>query len=76
MRRLYPVVAVTSSVNRSKGDQDPREWLPAREVCRYVKEWVAVKHRWRLTVDASEKASLQSLAAGCTNSTITVTLAR
>jgi len=70
------LVAVTGSVNRSKGDQDPREWLPAREVCRYVKEWVAVKHRWRLTVDADEKAALQSLAAGCTNTTITVTLAR
>jgi hypothetical protein len=45
-------------------------------VCRYVKEWVAVKHRWGLSVDADEKATLQSLAAGCTNTTITVTLAR
>lgn len=70
------LVAVTAAVNRSKGDQDPDEWLPAREVCRYVKEWVAVKHRWRLTVDAAEKSALQSLAAGCTNTTITVTLAR
>ena len=43
---------MTAAVNRAKGDQDPDEWLPAREVCRYVKEWVAVKHRWRLTVDA------------------------
>jgi hypothetical protein len=70
------LVGVTDSVNQTKGDQDPNEWLPAREVCRYVKEWVAVKHRWRLTVDADEKAALQSLAAGCSNTTITVTLAR
>ena len=70
------LVAVTAAVNRSKGDQDPDEWLPAREVCRYVKEWVAVKHRWRLTVDSAEKSALQSLAAGCSNTTITVTLAR
>lgn len=70
------LVAVTDSVNQTKGDQDPDEWLPAREVCRYVKEWVAVKHRWRLSVDTDEKAALQSLAAGCSNTTITVTLAR
>jgi hypothetical protein len=70
------LVAVTDSVNQSKGDQDPDEWLPAQQVCRYVKEWVAVKHRWRLTVNSDEKAALQSLAAGCSNTTITVTLAR
>ena len=41
-----------------------------------MREWVAVKHRWDLTVDATERSTLVSLADGCTNSTITVTLAR
>ena len=41
--------------------------------CRYVGEWVAVKIRWRLTVDTAEKNALTSLAASCTNTTITVT---
>ncbi len=70
------LVGVTSSVNRSKGDQDVAEWLPAQQRCRYLREWVAVKHRWRLTVDSAERNAMTSLAAGCTDSTITVTLAR
>jgi len=70
------LVGVSASSNRSKSDRDPAEWLPAQQVCRYVREWVAVKHRWDLTVDATERSTLVSLADGCTNSTITVTLAR
>ena len=70
------LVGVTSSVNRSKGDQDVAEWLPAQQQCRYLREWVAVKHRWRLSVDSAERSAMRSLAAGCTDSTITVTLAR
>ena len=70
------LVAVTDNVNQSKGDQDPGTWLPQYDRCRYLREFVAVKHRWRLTVDSAEKASMTSLASACTNSTITVTLAR
>ncbi len=70
------LVGVTDSVNAAKGDQDPRTWMPAYDKCRYLREFVAVKHRWRLTVDSGEKSALTSLASGCTNTTITVTLAR
>lgn len=70
------LVGVTDNVNQAKSDQDPAEWLPAQQVCRYVSEYVAVKHRWRLSVDAAEKAALASVADGCTNTTLTVTLAR
>ena len=70
------LVGVTAGENRSKGDQDVAEWLPAQQQCRYLREWVAVKHRWRLSVDSAEKSAMSSLASGCTNSTITVTLAR
>jgi hypothetical protein len=70
------LVGVTAAVNRSKGDQDIAEWLPAQQQCRYLREWVAVKHRWRLRVDSAEKQAMTSLASGCGNPTITVTLAR
>ena len=70
------LVGVTDNVNQAKGDQDPRTWMPTYDKCRYLREWVAVKHRWRLSVDSGEKSSLTSLASGCTNTTITVTLAR
>ena len=69
------LVGVTDSVNQSKGDQDPAQWMPTYDKCRYLREWVAVKIRWRLSVDSSEKSALQSLSSGCTNSTITVTRA-
>lgn len=70
------LVGVTDDVNQAKGDQDPQTWLPTYDRCRYVREWVAVKHRWRLSVDSGERSALSSLASSCTNVTITVTLAR
>jgi hypothetical protein len=71
------LVAVTDNVNQSKGDQDPATWLPpaASARCRFIGEWVAVKLRWRLTVNSSEKSALTSQANGCPNVTITVTRA-
>jgi hypothetical protein len=69
------LVGVTDTVNQTKGDQDPTTWMPTYDKCRYLREWVAVKIRWRLAVDSSEKSALQSLSSGCTNSTITVTRA-
>ncbi len=70
------LVAVTDNVNQAKGDQDPGTWLPQYDRCRYLREFVAVKHRWRLSVDSAEKSAMTSLASSCTNSTITVTRAR
>jgi len=66
------LVAVTASSNRGKGDQDSGEWLPLLERCRYIGEWVAVKHRWDLTVDQVEKDALTVQASNCENVTITV----
>jgi hypothetical protein len=71
------LVAVTDNVNQAKGDQDPATWMPSYSAatCRYVGEWVAVKLRWRLTVDSAEKSALTSYAAGCSDVTLTVTRA-
>ncbi|MFI5841585.1 proprotein convertase P-domain-containing protein [Catenuloplanes sp. NPDC051500] len=68
------LAAVTDNVNQSKSDQDPAEWMPsvASVACRYITEFTAVKVRWGLTVDTAEKSKLTSVAAGCTNSTVTV----
>ncbi|MFC4563016.1 HNH endonuclease family protein [Nocardiopsis mangrovi] len=61
------LVAVTASVNRSKADQDPADWLPpSSEVhCRYIGEWVAVKLRWGLAADPAEQDALTAVAAAC-----------
>ena len=70
------LVGVTDDVNQAKGDQDPATWLPTYQRCRYIAEWVAVKHRWGLRVDTAERSALRNVASGCTNVTITVTKAR
>jgi hypothetical protein len=71
------LVAVKDSVNQAKGDQDPAQWMPSYSgaTCRYIREWVAVKIRWRLTVNSSEKNALTNIAASCSNVTVTVTYA-
>lgn len=68
------LVGVTASSNRSKSDQDPAEWMPDHDTCRYLREFVAVKVRWGLSIDTGEKAAMEEIAGGCTNVTITVTV--
>ncbi len=70
----HTLVGVTASLNRSKGDQDVAEWLPPINDCRYIKDWVTAKIRWGLSQDSGEKAALQDVASGCTNSSISVTV--
>lgn len=72
------LIAVTAATNRSKGDQDPADWMPDATSyhCTYVADWVAVKIRWSLFVDRAEKSALKRIAAGCDNPVITVRLAR
>lgn len=64
--------AVTDNVNQSKGDRDPANWMPpaAGADCRYVTDWVVVKYRWNLTVDATERAALNSTLSGSCGSAL------
>ncbi|MFM7694144.1 MAG: excalibur calcium-binding domain-containing protein [Actinomycetota bacterium] len=65
----YPLtlIAVTAATNRSKSDQDPTTWLPPFGTyrCTYVASWIAVKWRWRLTVDVLERGALTVGLSGC-----------
>jgi hypothetical protein len=53
--------AVTDNVNQAKSDDDPTNWLPPLEsaTCIYLTDWVAVKIRWKLSVDAEERQSIR-----------------
>ncbi len=66
---------LTAAVNTAKGDADPSRWLPPSPLpyarCTYVSEWVAVKWRWNLAVDPSEKTAIQNVLAGCGDPTVT-----
>jgi hypothetical protein len=61
------LIAVSASSNREKSDKDPAEWLPKRKsyLCSYIKNWISVKYRWRLSVDKRERKTLVKLAKRC-----------
>ncbi len=61
--------AVTSATNQSKSASDPAGWLPATGVCEFVLDWVAVKHRWSLSIDSAEKSAIGSVLAGSCGTT-------
>lgn len=62
------LIAVSASSNRAKGDQDPSQWKPLNRDywCEYAKDWIAVKHFWRLSVTTAEKAALADMLETCT----------
>lgn len=63
----FSLIAVSASSNRSKSDRDPAEWLPENTAfrCAYTARWIAVKFRWRLTIDSAERNALASLLNSC-----------
>lgn len=63
----YSLLAVSASSNRSKSDADPGEWLPPAKsfTCRYLARWVAVKYRWRLSVDSAERQAIRRSWSAC-----------
>ena len=57
------LLAVTDSVNQSKSDRDPSNWLPPLQsyTCTYLGNWIAVKVRWNLSMDSSEFGRIRNL---------------
>jgi len=67
------LIAVTAGQNRSKGDKDLSNWLPPRSeaLCTYVTNWVAVKARWKLSMDPSEWGRAKNiLTKNCANAKV------
>jgi hypothetical protein len=57
------LLAVTDSVNQSKSDKDPSNWLPPLQsyTCTYLGNWIAIKVRWNLSMDVSEYGRIKNL---------------
>ena len=70
------LLAVTDSVNQSKSDKDPSNWLPplASYHCTYISDWVAVKARWKLSMDQSEYGRVKKLVDTCGGSSVATSL--
>lgn len=59
------LLAVTASLNRSKGDKDVAQWMPPKAQCTYIANWIAVKSRFDLTVDQVEAEFLRAKIVTC-----------
>jgi poly-gamma-glutamate capsule biosynthesis protein CapA/YwtB (metallophosphatase superfamily) len=61
------LLAVSIASFRAKDGREPTEWMPTRSAfrCRYLSWWVAVKWRWRLSVNPAEKTFLANHLASC-----------
>ena len=66
--------AVSSALQVVRGDSDPSNWLPTNPtiVCSYISDWIAIKARWSLTMDDSERGRIRKLLdRDCSASTTT-----
>ena len=61
------LLAVSSSLNRQKGDGDAATWLPPNKGyrCEYVARQIAVKHKYELWVVPAEKTAMQRVLDKC-----------
>ncbi len=61
------LIAVTDTVNQTKGDQPPNFWRPPLESywCTYARMWVGTKSTWALRVTTGERNALYSMLDRC-----------
>tara|TARA_R110000868_G_C10760674_1_gene753892 strand:+ start:38 stop:568 length:531 start_codon:yes stop_codon:yes gene_type:complete len=67
LKNRETLIAVDKSANRSKGDKDISNWLPANKNyhCNYVARWIIVKQIWNLTIDQKEQLSINKILKKC-----------
>lgn len=61
------LLAVAASVNRSKADRDPAEWMPPNRAvrCSYLVNWVRVKTTYNLTMNPAEHNAVKTALTAC-----------
>ena len=61
------LLVVNDSINKSKSDQAPHEWLPPLKSywCDYGKRWERIKEKYRLWYSKQERIVLNQLAETC-----------
>ncbi|MDR1431586.1 MAG: HNH endonuclease family protein [Propionibacteriaceae bacterium] len=60
------LLAVSGEVNRAKSDLDAAGWCPKQPFqCAYALRYVAVKAKWKLAVDSSERSALAQMIDTC-----------
>jgi len=59
------LLPVNASLNRSKGDRDPADWMPPTARCAYARRWVSIKRGWGLSADQREANALARTLQSC-----------
>ena len=61
------LIAVDDGSNSSKSDKSPDQWLPLNSGyrCTYAIEWTSVKATWALSVNPTERSTLDSILRSC-----------
>ena len=68
----YALNNISGTLNQAKADKGPEGWMPPVNRCRYIEIWTAMKIRWGLQIDSTERTALIRYADNCPNNTITV----
>ena len=65
-RDLLNLTLASPAVNRGiKGASDAAEWMPLQNRCWFAARVVAVRQRWRLTIDSGEAEALENVLSRC-----------
>jgi hypothetical protein len=61
------LIAVSSTSNQAKGDENPAQWRPPQRNfwCTYARAWIDVKHHYTLSVTQAEKKALDEMLDTC-----------
>ncbi len=72
-RDLLNLTLASPGLNRGlKGASDAAEWMPQRNRCWFAGRVVAVRRRWRLTIDAREAEALDAVLSTCESTELDV----
>ena len=63
---LENIALASASVNRSKSDRDPADWLPEHNACWYVWQHMHIKRKYDMTIDEAEKNAIGAVLQECT----------
>ena len=61
----FNLTVLRTAAAAERADRDPAHYLPPRNSCWYVWNYLVVKQRWLLSVDEEESAALASVFSGC-----------
>jgi|GEM_PF-2793441 len=66
------LLAVYGPANEEKSDKDPAHWLPAQRSYQkeYVRNWLAIKIKWGLTIDEDEQSAIRKVLSYAADSVV------